>query len=395
MSRFSQADVVVLGGGIIGTNIALALAERAAGRVVLLEKSALGAGSTGKSGAILRQHYGNPVTVAMARESLHFYADFERRYGDDIGFRQPGMVFFARAEEREALEANVALQRELGVTAQVLGAAELRGLFPGAHIPDELVGAWEPEAAYVDPLATVRAVGRAAEACGVELRLGTRVEELLISGGEAYGVRLAGGDWIEAPTVVNAGGPWARRLLGPLGDELPLRAVRPQQAFFEPSPAVGEALPIVADLQLDLYWKPEPKGWTRVGRMSFDADAEVPDPDRYDEGVDGGFLAACRDGVAERQPGFGEAVSWGGCGALYTVTPDAHPLIGEVPGVRGLFLASGFSGHGFKLGPSVGAGVAGLVAGDVRPPFDPDFFAVDRVRRGRPIRPRYAYGILG
>jgi sarcosine oxidase subunit beta len=94
-------------------------------------------------------------------------------------------------------------------------------------------------------------------------------------------------------------------------------------------------------------------------------------------------------------PAYASAISWGGCGALYTVTPDAHALIGEVPGIRGFFVVSGFSGHGFKMGPAVGAGVAALVTGGEAGAFDPAFFAVDRFEKGNEIKSAYEYGILG
>jgi glycine/D-amino acid oxidase-like deaminating enzyme len=111
--------------------------------------------------------------------------------------------------------------------------------------------------------------------------------------------------------------------------------------------------------------------------------------------VSGAFIARCRRGLSSRLPAYRNSPSWGGGGALYTVTPDAHPLIGAVPGVDGLWLVSGFSGHGFKMGPAVGRGVAALIAGGDPDPFDPAFFAVDRFARGAPVATRYAYGILG
>ncbi len=129
--------------------------------------------------------------------------------------------------------------------------------------------------------------------------------------------------------------------------------------------------------------------------MAYEGDDEVPDPDAYDEGVSRTFIDFCRQRLARRIPAYRDAVSWGGCGALYTVTPDAHALIGEVPGVGGLYLVSGFSGHGFKMGPAVGQGVAALVTGGDRGPYDAEFFAVDRFERGRRVETSYRYGILG
>ena len=138
----------------MGTSIALHLVELGVDEVVLLEKSFLGAGSTGKSGAILRQHYSHEVTVRMARESLKYYESFHQRHGRNIDFRQPGMLFLARESEREALEQNVRLQRSLGVDTKLLEAEFLREADPQARFREDALAAWEPEAAYVDPHAS-------------------------------------------------------------------------------------------------------------------------------------------------------------------------------------------------------------------------------------------------
>lgn len=389
------ADVVIIGGGIMGTSIALHLAEREVGTVVVLEKRFLGAGSSGKSGAILRQHYSHETTIRMARHSLQFYAAFQERYGADIGFTQPGMVFLANELAREALERNVELQRSLGVEAEVVNAAELRDLEPRGRFEDDALGAWEPEAAYVNPVRTVYGLAQAAHDRGADVRTGARVTEVMTNAGSVRGVRTAGGLTLEAPVVVNAGGPWAGLLLDRLQLDYPLQAIRPEQAYLEPPGDFGDRTAIYADLLTDLYWKPEPAGWTRIGKMSYEGDDRVPDPDDYDEGVSQDFLDFTRAAIAKRIPAFKQAVSWGGCGALYTITPDAHPLIGPVPEIDGLYLASGFSGHGFKLAPAVGHGVAALITGANPDPLDPAFFAVDRLRNDNPVTVPYAYGILG
>ncbi len=181
----------------------------------------------------------------------------------------------------------------------------------------------------------------------------------------------------------------------PLGIETPLQAIRPEQAYLEPPVDFGPRGTIFGDLINGVYWKPEDAGWTRVGKLSYEGDAPVPDPDHYDEGVSHAFIDFCREKLSRRLPRYAEAISWGGCGALYTVTPDSHPLIGRVPGIDGLYLVSGFSGHGFKLGPAVGQGVASLITGCEAGGFAPSFFAVDRFARGHELSSGYEYGILG
>jgi len=391
----ATADAVIIGGGVMGLCVALHLAEQGVQRVVLLEKRCIGAGSSGKSGAILRQHYSHETTIRMSRESLHFYASFQDARGHDIGFSRTPMVFVCHQRDSVALEANVSLQRSFGVDTTTVDAAALRELEPRAVFDDDAVAAFEPEAGFVDPGRTLAALMAVCRDRGVEVREGVQVRDVIVAGGRVTGVRTGDGESIDSAVVINAGGPWAGLLCRRLGLDLPLKVIRPQQAYLVPPASYGGERYIFGDLLTGLYWKPEPSGWTRVGKLSYEGDLEVPDPDSYDEGVSSSFIDYCRTQLARRVPAYETAISWGGCGALYTVTPDAHALIGEVPGIGGFFVVSGFSGHGFKMGPAVGAGVAALVTGGETGAFDPDFFAVDRFEKGNEITSAYKYGILG
>jgi glycine/D-amino acid oxidase-like deaminating enzyme len=394
------ADVVVIGGGVMGLHVAWKLAAARAGKVALFEKRVFGAGSSGKSGAILRQHYSHETLVRMARASLAEYAALDESTAGGIGFRRQGMVFVCHERDRAALEGNVALQRSCGVPVDLLDGAALRALEPRATFEDHVVGAFERDAAFVDPALTLPAIAAQARAAGAELREGVRVTEIVVDAAQnVAGVRLADGTLVSTRVVVNCGGPWAANLCRRLGLDLPLKTVRPEQAFFAPPRNYGVERHIFADLVNGTYWKSEASGQTRVGLLSFANDAPVDDPDRYDESASGAFLADCRARLARRVTAYADAVCWGGCGALYTVTPDAQALIGAVDGAAGLFIVSGFSGHGFKLGPSVGRGVAGLVLGGIRGgdagPLDAAFFSPRRFREGRRNAAAYEYGVLG
>jgi glycine/D-amino acid oxidase-like deaminating enzyme len=392
------ADVVVIGGGIMGLHVARHLAADRAGRVLLLEKKCFGAGESGKSGAILRQHYSHATLIRMARASLFEYRELDARTRGGIGFTNPGMTFVGGPQERAALAGNVELQRKCGVAVELLDAKALRSMEPHARIEDGLVAAHEPEASFVVPHLTLAAVAAEARSAGAELREGVRVVALELDGERrASGVTLADGTRVATRTIVVCGGPWSAALLRAAAIELPLRAVRPEQAFFLPPPALGdrELRRIWADLVHGLYWKHEATGFTRVGELSYDHDADVPDPDRYDEGVSGAFLAGCRERLARRIPDYERSVCWGGVSALYTVTPDAQALIGRVPGHEGVWIVSGFSGHGFKLGPSIGRGVSALLRGSDPAPLDPAFFAPDRFARGVQQTGAYGCSVLG
>lgn len=392
----SSADLVVIGGGVMGLHVAWKLAQAKAGRVVLFEKRVFGAGSSGKSGAILRQHYSHETLVRMARASLAEYAALHESTSGGIGFRRPGMVFLCHERDRAALDGNVALQRSCGVPVERLDAAGLRALEPRATFEDSLIGAIERDAGFVDPALTLAAIAEQARAAGAHLVEGARVVDVVVDESRRIeAVQLADGSLVKTRTVINCGGPWAGLLTRRLGLELPLRVVRPEQAFFAPPRSYGLERHVVADLPNGTYWKSEASGLTRVGLLSFEHDAAVDDPDRYDESASGAFLADCRARLARRVAAYADAVCWGGCGALYTVTPDAQALIGAVDGVDGLFIVSGFSGHGFKLGPSVGRGVAALLTGGDGGPLDRDFFSPRRFHEGRRNTPAYEYGVLG
>lgn len=390
--------IIIIGGGVMGMSIAWKLAEARAGRVTLLEKRFPGAGSSGKSGAICRAHYSHASTIGMARDSIAVYSRFQDRMGLDVGWSPSGVCIVGREADREALSKNVELMQEEGVQVALLEADELRELEPRGNFHDDSIGAFEPGAGFVNPQKVLAAFAAVARESAVQLQTGVVAQEIRMEGDRAVGVATNEGVF-EADVVINCGGAWARKLMEPLierlGLELPLQAIRPEQAFFEPPGDFGDPTAVYCDLETGIYWKPEQASWTRVGKMAYDGDEPVSDPDRYDEGVSQEFIDFCRPRLAERIPLFEHAVDWGGCGALYTVTPDAHPLIGRVPGTEGLYLCAGWSGHGFKMGPAVGAAMTALLTGGDPDPFDPALFDPSRFTSGTEVRGSHKFGILG
>jgi glycine/D-amino acid oxidase-like deaminating enzyme len=388
-------DVVVIGGGVMGLMTATHLRLLGAGSVALLERRYLGAGESGKSGAILRQHYSHVQTIRMARQSLAEFAAFEAKTGRAIGFRRHGMLFLMPAAERAGLEANVRLQQQEGVQVEIVDGDALRELEPRGRF-DDVIAAWEPEAGSVDPVRTVGAFGAEAIRLGVDIQLGCEVVSVLADS-DGAGLRVGGVETslgrIATRAVVAATGPWSLRLLASLGIEMPLEVVRPQQAFLRPPTDFGDDHPIVADLPNDVYFKPE-GGSTRVGRIGYDEDERV-DPDHYDEGTSGEFLVDARARVQNRLPAYARAVVWGGGSGLYTITPDGQAVIGPLAGLEGFWLVTGFSGHGFKLSPAVGRGVAELLVHGSSRHLDLDFFDPERFRRKLAHASGYRFKILG
>lgn len=397
----SSFDTVIIGGGVMGLWTALACARRDE-RVLLVERRKVGAGSSGRSGAILRQHYSHPVMIAMARYGLQRYAEFAQETGHDIGFRRTGMLLICSRDDADMLEQNIARQRACGVDAHLLAPEEARARFPGLTLGDDIVCGWEPEAGFVDPVRTVRALATCARGAGAIVREGVSATSIhQTESGRVDGVVLDDLARVNCERVILATGPWTRAFTDRLGLDLALTIRRPEQAFFVTPESSNGTQIIVGDLPLGLYWKPEPNGWLRVGRLSYDDDDIIENPDRFDEGVSGPFVALCHDGLATRVPMCRDAMSWGGCAALYTCTPDGQAIIGPMPApagtgvISGLFIATGFSGHGFKLGPAVGEGLSAIIRGLEPATFPSSFLAPDRFRAGRTIESAYAYRILG
>jgi sarcosine oxidase, subunit beta len=421
-----QARVVIIGGGVMGVAIAWHCALRAdpiEEPVVLLEKEQLGAGSSGRSGAILRQHYSDPELACMARDSLRVYADFELRTGRSIAFQRTGVVTLAGPAQPELLarvERNIVMQRALGIDTQRLEAPALRALVPGLSIGDGVIGAFEPGAGGVDPLRTVEAFAAVAREHGAITRVGVRALELVVERGRVRGVETDHGR-IACEQVVVATGPWSRAFLRTAGIELPLRVVTPEQHFLrmpataartttDANETLADALldrfglprnalppaphPTLLDVELGFYTRCEAHAArTRVGRMDYTFDAELEDPDQLDQHVNPQFRSWARAVLEQRLPVYRAEPDAGALKGLYTLSPDAQALIGPRRELEGLFVVTGFSGHGFKLAPSVGAGVAQMLWGEPVSAFDARFFDAHRFDGKPEMLPSGAFGL--
>ena len=421
-----RARILVVGGGVMGTSIALHAARRLdplEDPVVLLERTELAAGSSGRSGAILRQFYADRELCAMARDSLREYAAFERKTGYPLGFRRSGVLALAGPNDPDArarVEANAATMRSVGVAVELLLAAEIRRRFPALVVADGSLAAYEPDGGFVDPRLTVRSFAAVARFHGATVRQAEPVLQLVREGGRITRALTPRGA-IEPETVVLAAGPWTQALLADIGVELPLQVLVPQQIFVESVPApLGArasegpassvdpeaerfsapreparpiAHPVVLDLEHGVYSRCEPSSArTRIGELSYERARPIAAPADFVEGVDEAFSTWARAALARRIPAYAERPELERQAAMYTVTPDTQPILGRLPGLENAYLAAGFSGHGFKLAPSIGLGLAQMVFGDPVSAFDPAFFAPERFA-GAASRQRGRFGI--
>lgn len=369
----ARAEVVIVGGGIMGTSIAWHLAEAGVGDIVLLERDTLGSGSSAKPLGGVRATFSDANNVLLGQRSLAAFESFEARLGVTVGLRQVGYLFLCRTEaDLAAVEASVRLQNSLGCDSRLVGAAEAHALNPFLE-PTALLGAsFSPRDGYAEPARVVAGYARAAVGRGVRCCERTEVLQIATRVDGTHRIITQWGD-VLADTVIIAAGAWSMPLAAGLGVHLPIEAVRRQIGFTTQQPQPPPTIPFTLDLSSTLYFHTyrdglllgisntdeEPGfcrefsyGWTR----SFNAAARVVAPALVDQPLVGG---------------------WAG---LYENTPDHNGLIGKAD-VPGVLYATGFSGHGFLQGPAVGEIIRDLHL-DREPFLDPAPFSAARFSTG-------------
>ncbi len=376
------ADVVVVGGGVMGASIAFHLAVADAGRIVLLEReTALGTGSTGRCAGGFRIQFSSEINVRLSLASVVMIRQFVEEHGLPLDVHVDGYLFLVRDTAAWAgYRAAAAMQRSLGARVEELDAAAAAALIPGLNV-DGVVGAtFGPEDGIADPSGLTNGYATLARRAAVEIRLGTAVTAIRTSadGGRVTGVSTRDGD-IDAPIVVNAAGVWATALAATCGVELPIhpepRHVVTTSAF-EGRP---ERRTLVIDTATMFYFHREGPG-VLMGMPRL-ADAQSTFETVVDDRWIAEELLPTAVGVLPALESAGLARSWVG---LYEMTPDHHAILGPVEGLEGLWLATGFSGHGFQHAPIVGLVIAELVTGE-RPTVDVSALRLERFARGELI----------
>jgi sarcosine oxidase, subunit beta len=348
---------VVIGGGVAGLATARALVEAGVTDVLILERDTIGCGGSGKSSGIVRCHYGIPSLAAMAWHALPVLEGAEEVLGAPSGYTRTGYLVGVGQQNLGALRANVAMQQRLGIEVDLVGHELARELWPTAQLDDFAEFGYEPRGGYGDGHQTALAFAYAARRGGARLDQHAPVAALDVRHDRVNGVVLADGRRVGAAHVVLAAGPWSRDLAAGAGIDLPVRAQRAQILLVDPGQPLGP-VPVFSDLISLQYVRSEGAG-ILLGDSDH-SDPEWSDPDCYRERVSERELAIAVPKFADRFPGLvGAALSssYAGC---YDVTPDYNPVIGIAP-VDGLWLCTGFSGHGYKISPAVGELVADLM----------------------------------
>ena len=392
----NQYDVIVIGAGVIGSSVAYHLAALGAGRVLVLERTQVGAGTTAQSSGIVRTHYSVVENVALARASWHVFADFAAYLGDEeasAGLVRCGyLIASPDGPALEPLRSSLASQQATGIDVRLLDAGQAAALLPIARFDDAALIGFEPQAGFADAYLVATGFARAARRKGVKMMEGVEVRRLLLESGRVAGVDTSQGRFA-AGTVVSAQNIWATDIERWTGIASPVVAERHSVLALEGPEPYTFAMPVYKDLGSEgmLYCRSYGGRHMLVSEGTSGETLPAPDNEQGDISVDA--IVAIGTQVARRFPGFeraGVASSWTG---VYDVTPDWNPVLGRLPEVPGLVVGYGFSGHGFKLSPAVGRVLAQEALGL---PTDVSLapYALERFRTGKLLTGKYGPGAV-
>ena len=370
------ADAVVIGGGVTGASIAFHLAGLGMKRVLVLERKFLAAGGTGRSVGVIRQLYPTPETSAMVLRSLRVFQHFTEAVGGEAGYVGCGVLIGVSAAMRPKLEATLAVQRALGIRAELLEPADVARIEPRINAVGLGAVLHEPESGYGDPTAVTLGYADAARRRGARIEQGVEVVAIQQAGGRVTGVTTATGERIDAAVVVNCAGLWSRTVGRLAGIDLPIVVGRHPVFIVERDAAFGPPHLVYLDLAGGSYVRPETGNLTLTGSLTDDEAEHPMDPELL--GSEAGFeeASAVLERTGRAVPRLAEARYRQGYAGAFDITPDWMPILDESP-LAGFWIAAGMSGHGFKLAPAVGELLAALITG-AAPPVNPASFALGR-----------------
>jgi sarcosine oxidase subunit beta len=386
-------DVIIIGGGIIGTASAFHLAKKGV-KVALLEQRFIGDGPTGKSSAIIRQHYSNELTARMAHYGVQVFQQFQAEVGGECGYNNTGFFVIASKENGPELLKNLDMQKSVGIRTELFSNESVVALFPGLILDDSVTVIYEPDGGYADAYLTANSFAQAAKEFGAHIYQKSKVTDIRRSGDKVVGVDSIKGQ-LDAPIIICCTGAWTKGVCETLDLNIPINPCRVQVAYFKRPRNVRGHQPVVTDFINETYFRSEGITLTLAGLIDPAEANAIVDPDQFNESIDIGFVEKIGKKIITRYPDMVHSKSTGGYASMYAVTPDWHPIVDEIPFGSGYYVCSGFSGHGFKLSPAVGLMVSEMVTKSSNPMFDHHFFRFNRFEENRPIGGSYDQSIVG
>lgn len=379
----ATADVVIIGGGVMGASTAYHLGLKGCKNVLLLEREPFfGTQATGRCAGGIRYQFSTEINVRLSQLSLPMLDHFEDELDQAIDRRRIGYLFLLTTEESVAnFREILAMQHRLGIDTEWLTPEEIAARVPPLNLEGVLAGTNNADDGLADPNSVVQGYISGARRQGIKLLTEVEVTGIQVKDGRIQGVVTNLGE-ITTPAVVNAAGPWAGEVGDLAGVEIPIVPLRRQIAVTGPIPELPPDFPFVIDFEQSLYFHPEGDGL--LTGMS-NPNEKVG----FDQSVDPEWELVHIEAAMKRLPLLeraGIASRWAG---LYEVSPDAHPILGRIPQVEGLYCIGGFSGHGFMHGPICGLLLAEEILDGGAHTLDISSLYIDRFEKGESIAEYY------
>jgi sarcosine oxidase subunit beta len=376
------ADVVIVGGGIVGSSIAYHLTARGCHNVLVIEReSALGKGSTGKSMGGVRAQFSTPVSIQMSLYSIPFYAEFEERLGFPCDYRPQGYLFCATSEKQMAyLRTNYTQQVKMGLKdVKLMHGEEIASMFPQLRADDIVGGSFCSTDGFVDPYSVMTGFMTWATDHRATLWKSTAPTAITCDANGIAAIETTRGR-IETRKFVNCAGAWAAEVAALAGVELPVQPLRRMLVPSEPFDQFPNTAPMIIDMSNGFHFRPEARGFLLAWN-------DPEETSGFKTDFDPAFVEKILTRAADRVPCFADLPvnpkrAWAG---LYEMTPDHHPILGEAPNVPGFFLANGFSGHGVMHAPATGKILCDLILTGKTDLIDSSSLSLSRFAEGRLI----------
>jgi sarcosine oxidase subunit beta len=372
------ADVVIIGGGIIGLSIAYYLALKKAGKIFLFEKGQLGEGSTSRCVGGIRTQFSTEINIRFSLESLKTFEQFKEEFGVDPEFRRIGYLFLATTEwEMAVFKENIKLQKRFDIPVEFLNSDEIGSRWPYLRIEDILGGTFCAWDGYAGPNEILSGFANGAKRAGVKIHEGMEVIGISTAKGKIQSVKTKNEE-ISTPVVVNAGGPYAASIGEMMDVKIPVKPLRRQIFITTPFHLTDHPVPLTIDFHRGWYFREEGDGLLLSGPLdlepSFNLNTEYE------------AMAEASENAMYRIPVLEKARIARGWAGLYEISPDHHAILGRVPGVEGFILANGFSGHGFQHSPTVGKVISELIVDGDAATIDITSLSIERFEKGELVR---------
>ncbi len=368
------ADVVIIGGGVIGLSIAYHLALKKAGRIILFEKGQLGEGSTSRCVGGIRTQFSTEINIRFSLESLKTFEQFEEEFGISPEFRRIGYLFLATTEEEmEVFKQNINLQKKFDIPVELIHTDEIKTRWPYLKTDDLLGGTFCPLDGYAGPSEVLSGFAIGAKKAGVKIYEGVEIKGFSLAKGMMMGIKTKDEE-IATPVVVNAAGPYAASVGDMASIKIPVKPLRRQIFITAPFHLTDRPIPLTIDFDRGWYFRQEVDGLLLSGPLDQEPS--------YNTNIDYEAMAEASENAMDRVPILEKARIARGWAGLYEISPDHHAILGKVPEVEGFILANGFSGHGFQHSPAVGKVIAELIVDGEATTIDISSLSIERFNKG-------------